>query len=382
MEYLMTYGWTILVVVVVLAALFALGVFDNAGASAASNTCTPISGWKCNNSTLSTAGVLSLTVGEIGSSITITGVGCSTGNSQPSVIHSVSPSVSLGAGQTTTLNIPCPLTSYSLGAKFTGYAWIQYTSPSGGTTTAQLGKFGGYVTSTASPPFGLDGSSSVIYSITSQTFAVTASTTYPNDVIVVYAGFDAPSAVTVSSISDTAGLTWAKRSSSTIASDAFGQHNDQEVWYAVAPTPLSSDIITVKLTTSTGDAVNIVEFGASDANTGSPWDAHAGLPATTAGGASTASATISTTNANTILLGFVGNDEPGCSGTATSWAGSGSYTTIASQINSNNYNWNSGVAYNIVSSAQSSTAITLVDNTGHSCSSTNWMMVGDAIQHS
>jgi hypothetical protein len=44
MEYLMTYGWAILIIAVVLVALFALGIF---GGSPLATTCIPSSGFQC-----------------------------------------------------------------------------------------------------------------------------------------------------------------------------------------------------------------------------------------------------------------------------------------------------------------------------------------------
>ena len=55
MEYLITYGWAILIIAVVLGVLFQLGVFN----LSLPNECMAYSGYYCQNSTLSTTGVLS-----------------------------------------------------------------------------------------------------------------------------------------------------------------------------------------------------------------------------------------------------------------------------------------------------------------------------------
>jgi len=50
MEYLMTYGWAILIIAVVLGALFSLGVFS--GSSLIGNACIAGPGFLCNQMTL------------------------------------------------------------------------------------------------------------------------------------------------------------------------------------------------------------------------------------------------------------------------------------------------------------------------------------------
>ena len=59
MEYLMTYGWAILIIAVVLGALFSLGVFGNL----LGNHCVTTPGWSCISATLSTNGILTMKIG-------------------------------------------------------------------------------------------------------------------------------------------------------------------------------------------------------------------------------------------------------------------------------------------------------------------------------
>jgi hypothetical protein len=61
MEYLMTYGWAILIIAVVLASLFALGVF-NSGASL-STSCIALAGFTCSSPVLH-QGNLSVSTGQ------------------------------------------------------------------------------------------------------------------------------------------------------------------------------------------------------------------------------------------------------------------------------------------------------------------------------
>jgi hypothetical protein len=68
MEYLMTYGWAILIIAVVLAALFSLNVF-NAGASlGGGNPCIGQAGVACSAASLNHLGLLSFTLGNGGTS--------------------------------------------------------------------------------------------------------------------------------------------------------------------------------------------------------------------------------------------------------------------------------------------------------------------------
>ncbi len=61
MEYLMTYGWAILIIAIVLAALFSLGVFSSS--SFLGTTCISLSGYTC-SSPLLHSGEFTATVGQ------------------------------------------------------------------------------------------------------------------------------------------------------------------------------------------------------------------------------------------------------------------------------------------------------------------------------
>ncbi|MCL5429961.1 MAG: hypothetical protein M1504_00605 [Candidatus Marsarchaeota archaeon] len=62
MEYLMTYGWAILIIAVVLGALFSLGVFS--GGSLLGTSCVASPGFLCSSPVLGTSGTLAFTFGE------------------------------------------------------------------------------------------------------------------------------------------------------------------------------------------------------------------------------------------------------------------------------------------------------------------------------
>ena len=57
MEYLMTYGWSILIVAIVLVSLFELGIFGNNSLSG-NGACISQSGYLCTKVTLATNGIL------------------------------------------------------------------------------------------------------------------------------------------------------------------------------------------------------------------------------------------------------------------------------------------------------------------------------------
>ncbi len=125
MEYLMTYGWTILVISIVILTLSLLGIFRIGGASS-SNFCTPIAPFTCSNPILSSNGVLITQIEELGSTITVNGLGCSGTNTAPSSFMPTN--AQLFSGVPSSLSFACNLQSTTIGAPFTGTLWIQYSS--------------------------------------------------------------------------------------------------------------------------------------------------------------------------------------------------------------------------------------------------------------
>ncbi len=126
MEYLMTYGWSILIIAVVLGALFGLGVFN--GTAGLGSGCVAQSGFLCSQGVLSTNGLLTIDLGQTSQQrITVTDVGCSATTAEPT-FSAITP-INLSAGQTFQgLGITCPVTSDTLGSSFTGTIWIEYTT--------------------------------------------------------------------------------------------------------------------------------------------------------------------------------------------------------------------------------------------------------------
>lgn len=118
----MTYGWAILVIAVVLASLFGLGVF-NSGTSVVGTSCSSRIGYLCSNPVLLSNGLLSTTIGS-SQPITVTGVACSSGSSSPSSFSSAN--IALAAGAQQNVDFPCSLSSNALGTPFAGTLWMQY----------------------------------------------------------------------------------------------------------------------------------------------------------------------------------------------------------------------------------------------------------------
>ena len=76
MEFLMTYGWAILIMLVVISVLFYLGVLTPHGL--APNSCTFPAGFSCYGYKVTEGGVLELDLGQAtGSNIRVTGFACS-----------------------------------------------------------------------------------------------------------------------------------------------------------------------------------------------------------------------------------------------------------------------------------------------------------------
>ena len=142
MEYLMTYGWAILIVAVVLGALYSLGVFN--GAAFLGTSCIAASGFYCTNPTLSTGGVLTVTIGQA--------TGTTFKNAYLYFVPSGTnfstsdPSTSIGtlnSGQQVTASIPLGVGSpypaaYTLGTPLSGYLYLQFTDIYGTTEVNKI----------------------------------------------------------------------------------------------------------------------------------------------------------------------------------------------------------------------------------------------------
>ena len=172
-------------------------------------------------------------------------------------------------------------------------------------------------------------------------------------VVIQFAG------ATVSSVSDTAGLTWKTRASITTGDIPT------YTWYAIAGSALSSDSITV--TVSGTYYFTIIAFGISGADTSNPFDPNTAVPASNSGSFPTSpSVSISTTGTNDMIIGIVGAYNLV---SLTPGSGFTSIQTTSGQTPS------SLAEYQIVSSAESGFA---VDASGPTFSDP-WTIIADAV---
>lgn len=183
---------------------------------------------------------------------------------------------------------------------------------------------------------------SVIFSTSGTNIALPGiTTTMPNDVLLLLFASNI-SGGDISSISDTAGLTWTKRSEPSNPGFPFG------IWWAPSTGTLSSNVITVHCSASASAFFGTV-LAVNGSDLTSPFDTNVGLPASGNSG----TATFSTTAAVTFAYGFyrAGGDIPSTGGWTVNPTASGAVTS----------------AYQVFATAQ--TGQTIPDAGG----SNNWM---------
>jgi len=125
MEFLMTYGWAVLIIMVVVAVLFYIGVFNPSSSVPKSCVFPSGSGFSCVEFNLDEGGRLVLDLGQAsGRTVTVTGVGCSV-NASPTMLSITPVDIrSGGHGWLAPASIPC---EGALGLAFRGKVVINYT---------------------------------------------------------------------------------------------------------------------------------------------------------------------------------------------------------------------------------------------------------------
>ncbi|MEM3227507.1 MAG: hypothetical protein QXR58_02335 [Candidatus Micrarchaeaceae archaeon] len=131
MEYLMTYGWAILIISIVLGALAAMGLFNPS--TYINSQCIFPAEFSCINSYMSTSGLLSVNIEQSSSApINITAIGCNTNATTVDMVQE-SPAIYVPIGSNVTFSgIQC----YSAGTPFSGrvgtvfhgYVILNYTN--------------------------------------------------------------------------------------------------------------------------------------------------------------------------------------------------------------------------------------------------------------
>ena len=130
MEYLMTYGWAILIIGVVLAAMFQMGLFNPS--RYVTNTCTLPSGLACGQLILYSNGTLSVSIGNaLQDPINVTAIGCSQNKTITNMQIPYNPpsnQIYMPIGSNYTFNINCMgASSLAPGQLYIGYLVINYT---------------------------------------------------------------------------------------------------------------------------------------------------------------------------------------------------------------------------------------------------------------
>lgn len=146
MEYLITYSWAILVIAVVIAALFALKVFNPGGV--VGTQCILPAGLECTTAFLSSNGLLSIGLLQVTQSpINITTYGCNANDTVVNMqapLHPPSNQIRMQIGANYTFNVWCWAgnSHYSTnpGTYFQGYIFVNYTESTTGFPHTASGK--------------------------------------------------------------------------------------------------------------------------------------------------------------------------------------------------------------------------------------------------
>ncbi len=221
----------------------------------------------------------------------------------------------------------------------------------------------------------LDGTPTGSETTTATATSGTLTTTGTSDVLIVETSTSSTSDPVVSGgVASTPSLTWTHRTSEV------GTASTQEEWYATTTSTFSG---TVKVTwTAATQSNEFYVFAVSGANTETPFDPAAGLPADTAGTTTSPAETVaSTSNANDFVFGsaFVVRTAAGTCHTFSSVAAPFTLlaaTNVAGATGGTDC-MNGDGAYDIVSSTQSGMAITF---TLSATTTQAWTMIADAIQ--
>ncbi len=172
----------------------------------------------------------------------------------------------------------------------------------------------------------------------------------------------------VSSVSDNKGNIWHRRS---IVVNSLAV-TDEEVWYTLAPSKVSSDSLTITFSNAIDGGI-LYFVAVSGINSVTPWDSDVALPGVAASGTSGVPtvAGISTSGADDMIWAWTGFDKGGYGyeGPESGFTGLGSTTSSGGT----NY-YNGALEYEVATSAQSSTTITFSNSAPN-----DWTMIVDAI---
>jgi hypothetical protein len=198
---------------------------------------------------------------------------------------------------------------------------------------------------------------------------ITISTNNPSDIIYACESTvnnPAGTAGLTLSIGDSSGLTWVSRG--TVAGSG-NNHGYMQCWYAVANSQLTNDLITFSASTNTGGTVAQV-FSVSGANTATPFDPNLSSAVSNKGTTgTTASVSITTTNANDLIVGVMGTYQNRAISVGSGFTRAYTATFPASSSGSG------AAEYKAVSAVQSGASITFTWS-----SNAYWEIMGDAFR--
>ena len=124
MEYLTTYGWSILVIAIALVSLFELGFFN--ASNGVPSVCIAETGFLCTYATIYNTGIMSMTFAQsLNPTMKINGIACTQNNTAPTSFQYLN--VTSFEGQTYNVTFQCITTPINVGFKFSGYVWIRYS---------------------------------------------------------------------------------------------------------------------------------------------------------------------------------------------------------------------------------------------------------------
>ena len=151
MEYLMTYGWSIVIIAIAIGLLFYLGVFGGSS-SIATGSCLATPGYVCTNPILNSTGNISILLGQAtGHSIVINSIACTNSSvSSPTNTLPLTIPITLPSGSKTALIFQCPSTGGAIGTPYKGYLWITYNSAIQSGLVAKIATFSAAVSTTSS----------------------------------------------------------------------------------------------------------------------------------------------------------------------------------------------------------------------------------------
>jgi hypothetical protein len=133
MEYLITYGWAIMIIAVALSAIYALGFLNPS--VFASQQCLLQAGFSCTVVSMATNGLITLNIYQtLPSQVNITAISCNSNSTfSHAYTYATANQIAMQTGRNSTLTLPCwsgsSRFSSQLGSAFIGYVLVNYTEP-------------------------------------------------------------------------------------------------------------------------------------------------------------------------------------------------------------------------------------------------------------